>query len=298
MLSGCSSAAAVLNHPSLLGSRFCDNGSSRSQCFPELQAIFASLRVHSFRNSSQATPISDVSAQGRRRGGRSFDQVSLEFYGFSAEWLELFIVDATISGIASEILGNMLPVHSSRALMSTDYLLLVQTIDGIRWKPGPTHRKNPNLYIAIHCDGVEAGRTQAIRKLEPKWGHSLEISASPSVLVSLRLFHHSTVFLVQDKFLAAVDIDIAKLRKLCDSDGDSRVVPLELIGVKGELAGKPAGTISVRLTEKLRPAHFAIEQAQKKTETAGLGRTHSALLNAGDGVEQTVSATSDLASAL
>ncbi|KAJ6549375.1 hypothetical protein DFH09DRAFT_988954, partial [Mycena vulgaris] len=183
--------------------------------------------------------------------------------------------------------------------MSTDYLLLLQTVNGIPWTPGAKHRKEPNLYVAIHRDGVNAGRTHAIRKLEPKWGHSLEISAaSPSTRIFLRLFHHSSAPFVQDECLGQLDTDIASLLRVCGSDGEAKVVPLELTGFKGDLAGNPAGTISVCLTEKVRAGRLVIEQVQRKAENAGFGPTPSALMDAGDAVSQTLSATGDLASSL
>ncbi|KAJ6549386.1 hypothetical protein DFH09DRAFT_1086900 [Mycena vulgaris] len=103
---------------------------------------------------------------------------------------------------------------SSRSLMSTSYLLLgqqpvrtvhlaeltislVQTVDGISWKPGPTQGKAPNLYVAMYRDGVEAQRTPTIkRSLAPNWNYLLKM-----------VFHDSSLLFVRDKCLGTVDID-------------------------------------------------------------------------------------------
>ncbi|KAJ6549379.1 hypothetical protein DFH09DRAFT_1086893 [Mycena vulgaris] len=93
---------------------------------------------------------------------------------------------APISGTAAEIFKNMAPVSvisSSRTLMSTSYLLLVQTVDGIVWKPGPKHGKTPNLYVAVYQDGVELQRTPIIKRaLAPKWGHVMNMWPDRSIL--------------------------------------------------------------------------------------------------------------------
>ncbi|KAJ7434360.1 hypothetical protein FB451DRAFT_1379827 [Mycena latifolia] len=60
--------------------------------------------------------------------------------------------------------------------MSSDHSLFVQTVDGILWKPGSTHGKTPNLYVAIYRDGVEIQRTRTVkRELAPIWDHLSKI---------------------------------------------------------------------------------------------------------------------------
>ncbi|KAJ6542498.1 hypothetical protein DFH09DRAFT_990785, partial [Mycena vulgaris] len=181
--------------------------------------------------------------------------------------------------------------------MSTDYLLLVQTIDGIRWKPGPTHRKNPNLYVAIHCDGVEAQRTPTIKgTLAPNWNYLVKISSDqPVSSISLRVFHDSSLPFVRDKCLGAVDIGINALQQLCENDS---VAKLDLTGMAGRTKDKATGTLSVRLMSDTETAPLVLEKAQKEMERLALGPGASAAMKAGGVVGESVSTASDLGSDL
>ncbi|KAJ7186202.1 hypothetical protein GGX14DRAFT_581209 [Mycena pura] len=50
------------------------------------------------------------------------------------------------------------------------YSLLVQSADGISWKPGPLHRKDPKFYVAISVDKTRIHRTHSVEgKPGPKW---------------------------------------------------------------------------------------------------------------------------------
>ncbi|KAJ7665616.1 hypothetical protein B0H17DRAFT_289558 [Mycena rosella] len=110
------------------------------------------------------------------------------------------------------------PIHSSS--------LPVQTVSGISWRPGPTHGKTPNLYVAIYLDGLEFQRTHTVkRELAPRWDYLSKLSNRTSK-ISLRLFHDSSLPFARDKCLGTVDTDIAGLVELCASDGDVQVGPL------------------------------------------------------------------------
>ncbi|KAJ7121462.1 WD40 repeat-like protein [Mycena epipterygia] len=167
--------------------------------------------------------------------------------------------------------------------MSLGYKLLLQSVDGIEWKPGPLHRKRPNLYIVIYQDGREVQRTHTIkRELAPKWDYLSKISADlPSSTVSLRLFHDSSIPLADDECLGVVDTDISTLSDLCGSAGEAKVVKLELKGVGGKLQGRPVGTVSVRLMRDKDAAVLAVEKIQQDVEDIGLGAKPSALMQAG-----------------
>ncbi|KAJ7480975.1 hypothetical protein FB451DRAFT_1171549 [Mycena latifolia] len=197
--------------------------------------------------------------------------------------------------------------------MSSDYSLFVHTVDGIVWKPGKTHGKTPNLYVAIYRDGIEIQRTRTVkRELAPTWDHLSKISSSSSV-ISLRLFHDSSVPFARDKCLGIVDIDVPTLKNLCVSNSDAKgdyiplcitpphsliVVKLELKGVDGEFKGKPAGTVSVWLISDAEAAALAAQKAQKDVQNIGLPATISTPVAAGGSFEEAASTASELGSAL
>ncbi|KAJ7121447.1 WD40-repeat-containing domain protein [Mycena epipterygia] len=184
--------------------------------------------------------------------------------------------------------------------MSLGYKLLVQSVEGIEWKPGPLHRKRPNLYIAIYQDGAEVQRTHTIkRELAPEWEYLSKIEADlPSSTISLMLFHDSSVPLVEDECLGAVDTDIATLSDVCGSVGEEKVARLELKGVGGKLKGRPTGTISVRLIRDTEAAVLAVEKAQRDVENMALGAKTSAIMQAGGVVAQSASTVNDFESVL
>ncbi|KAJ7033060.1 hypothetical protein C8F04DRAFT_1235038, partial [Mycena alexandri] len=171
--------------------------------------------------------------------------------------------------------------------MSSVHSLLVQSADGILWKPGPLHRKKPKFYVVIYRDGVEIQRTSSARgEPIPKWDHISTISAdSRSAGMSLRLFHHS---FLGDTCLGAVDTDISTLVDLCGSGSDAKVVKLDLIGVENEWKGKPMGTLSVSLMTPRAGAALAIDEVQKNLGNLGPGGSTSAFVTAGGVIEQAV----------
>ncbi|KAJ7480978.1 hypothetical protein FB451DRAFT_155281 [Mycena latifolia] len=176
--------------------------------------------------------------------------------------------------------------------MSSIYSLFVQTVDGITWKPGSTHGKKPNLYVAIHQDSAKVQRTRTVnRELAPTWDHTAKISDS-STAISLRIYHDSSIPFAPDKCLGTVDTDLSTLVKLCSSDGDAHAVRLELKGVDGKLKGRPVGTISVRLARGDEAvADQVVEPTKKDAERIGLPATTSTVMKTGGRVEQAASAS-------
>ncbi|KAJ7618708.1 hypothetical protein FB45DRAFT_1097407 [Roridomyces roridus] len=58
------------------------------------------------------------------------------------------------------------------SMSTTSSSLVVLSVSGISWKPGPLHGKKPNLYVALYRNGKELQRTRTVeRNLEPKWEH-------------------------------------------------------------------------------------------------------------------------------
>ncbi|KAF7335373.1 WD40 repeat-like protein [Mycena venus] len=141
--------------------------------------------------------------------------------------------------------------------MSSDYSLLIQSADGISWKPGSLHRKSPRFYVTIHQDGGKIHRIHTVTGgHSAKWDSISQISAdSPSARISLRLFHDSRL---GDECIASVDTDIKSLWDLCNSDGKAKVVKLDLLGVKGKLKGSTVGTLSVSLMATQEGAALAV----------------------------------------
>ncbi|KAJ7093773.1 hypothetical protein C8R44DRAFT_395363 [Mycena epipterygia] len=182
--------------------------------------------------------------------------------------------------------------HDNRMLDSTaTYSLLVQSVEGIAWKPSTLNHKRPNLYVVIYQDGIEVQRTHTIKHdLEPKWEYMAKIpSDSLSSTITLRLFHDSQLPWVRDKCLGAVDTNIAALLKHCGSDGEAKVVELELNGVDGKLKGRPGGTVSVKLMRDIDVAARAVEKAPKDVANIGLGTNTSTFMRTGSIVAQSAS---------
>ncbi|KAJ7861134.1 hypothetical protein B0H14DRAFT_2576276 [Mycena olivaceomarginata] len=184
--------------------------------------------------------------------------------------------------------------------MASTYSLLVQTVDGVSWKPAPLHRKTPRLYVAIHQAGVGVQRTNVIKgELSPQWDHLSKISSnSPTFTISLKLFHDSSLPFVRDTCLGAVDTTIDALLALCGTDGAPKVAKLELKSVTRFSEGRPAGTISVRLLPDDTAAEMAIEQAQKDVANLGLGATVSGIMSAAGIATESVSTANNLEAAL
>ncbi|KAJ7093766.1 WD40-repeat-containing domain protein [Mycena epipterygia] len=174
------------------------------------------------------------------------------------------------------------------------YSLLVQSVEGIAWKPGALNRKRPNLYVVIYQDGAEVQRTHTVkRQLTPKWEYLSKISAdTPSSTISLRLFHHSSLPFVEDECLGVVDTHIATLLELCECDDTTKAVKLEL-----KSDGNPAGTISVRLMKDIEAAALAVETAPKNVANIG-GTKASAVVETGSIVAQSASTIKGYESAL
>ncbi|KAJ7107903.1 WD40-repeat-containing domain protein [Mycena epipterygia] len=180
--------------------------------------------------------------------------------------------------------------------MSQGYKLLVQSADGVEWKPSPLHHKRPNLYVVIYQDGAEVQRTHKVKRdLAPKWEYLSKISADvPSSTISLRLFHDSSLPFVGDECLGVVDTDISALLEHCGSDGAKKVVKLEL----KDIDGKPVGSISVRLIRDVEAGALAIDMAQKDMEDIGLGAKSSVFMKGGGIVAHSASTVKDYTSAL
>ncbi|KAJ7697158.1 hypothetical protein B0H17DRAFT_1130472 [Mycena rosella] len=183
--------------------------------------------------------------------------------------------------------------------MSSSYSLLVQSVTGISWKPGPAHGKKPNLYVAIYQDGVEIKRTHTIkREIAPKWDYLANIPDPASSPISLRVFHDSSFPLVPDKHLATLNTSIPALLDQRGSEGDTKVLRLDLIGADGDQKGRPFGTISVRLMKVAEVAAVAIDKVQKAIEGVKLSGTESTLMKIGGILEHSKSTVEDLVSSL
>ncbi|KAJ7142344.1 hypothetical protein C8R44DRAFT_692221, partial [Mycena epipterygia] len=169
--------------------------------------------------------------------------------------------------------------------MSSSYSLLVQSADGISWNPGPLHRKKSKFYVRIYQDGVKIHRTPTV-KGEPslKWDDISIISTDPpSSTISLRLFRHSWL---GDTCIGVAETTAVALAELCGSDGDAKVVALELMAVKGTLTGRPVGHLLVKLMKDREAAPFVVNKAQRDVENVKPGTESSAFVEAGDVVKQ------------
>ncbi|KAJ7142333.1 WD40 repeat-like protein [Mycena epipterygia] len=112
----------------------------------------------------------------------------------------------------------------------------------------------------------------------------------PSSVISLQLFHDSRL---RDTCLGAAEINIGELMDLCvnDSDGDAKIVKLELMGMKGELKEKPLSTLFVSLMKKRQAAALAVGRSQRGVESSRPGATTAAFAEFEDVVTQTGQAT-------
>ncbi|KAF8169568.1 hypothetical protein K438DRAFT_1855195, partial [Mycena galopus ATCC 62051] len=182
--------------------------------------------------------------------------------------------------------------------MSSTYELLVQSAEGILWKPGPLRQKRPNLCVAVYKNDLEVHRTQALRGLEPHWDDLSTISAdSSSSTISLRLWHDSAL-LGRDVCLGIVDISFTDLLEMCSINNNENVVPLQLNRIREASNAKPTGTISVRLTRKVDVRSAVVEQARKDAAKIKPEATSSAILKTGEIVADAPSPSDTLQTAL
>ncbi|KAJ7107835.1 hypothetical protein C8R44DRAFT_986937 [Mycena epipterygia] len=162
--------------------------------------------------------------------------------------------------------------------MSSTYSLLIQSVEGVSWKPGLFHHKEPNLCVVIFQGDVEVQRTPTKRGLAPQWENLSKISSkSDSAAISLRLLNDS-LFPGGDSCLGVVDISIVALLEMCTSGDNGKFAKLQLKGVDGASRDKPAGTLSVRLMREVDTAVSALEQAQRDVAKIKLGPASSAIM--------------------
>ncbi|KAJ7127619.1 WD40-repeat-containing domain protein [Mycena epipterygia] len=209
-------------------------------------------------------------------------------------------MDAAYARRACTLMRHARPAPTPRNISSSRNTRMANVNNarycGITWKPS-TLNPRPNLYVVIYRDGSEVQRTHTIKHdLSPKWEYTATIpSDPPSSIISLRLFHDS---LVRDKCLGAVDTNIAELLKHCGSDGEAKVVELELKGVDGKLKGRPGGTVSVKLMRDIEAAALAVKTTPKNMADIGLGTKASAVMETGGIVAHSASTASGLELAL
>ncbi|KAJ7920231.1 hypothetical protein B0H13DRAFT_1867865 [Mycena leptocephala] len=119
--------------------------------------------------------------------------------------------------------------------MSSTYSLLIQSVEGVLWKPGLFHHKEPNLCVVICQRDVEVHRTRTKRGLAAQWENLSTFSAdSDSSAISFQLFHESSLP-GGGSCLGVVDISVVALLGMCTS-GD-KFAKLELKGVEGVAKG-------------------------------------------------------------
>ncbi|KAJ7323644.1 hypothetical protein DFH08DRAFT_1029250 [Mycena albidolilacea] len=134
-------------------------------------------------------------------------------------------------------------------MSSKSYTLIVQTPEGISWKPGLLRRQNPKFYVVVQLNGIEIHRTHAFKRPEPKWDSICPILAHSSSSLSLQLLRRSR--LRDDTCVGVAETWI--------------VVKLQLMGVKGEFTGRPVGTLDVCLRGH-QPAAFEIQRDVENVE--------------------------------
>ncbi|KAF8169598.1 hypothetical protein K438DRAFT_2024647 [Mycena galopus ATCC 62051] len=182
--------------------------------------------------------------------------------------------------------------------MSSTYKLLVQSAEGVLWKPGPLRQKRPNLCVAVYKDDLEVHRTRARRGLEPHWDDLSMISAdSSSSTISLRLWHDSAL-LGRDVCLGSVDLSFTELLEMCTINNNENVVSLPLKGIHEASNAKPTGTIFVCLTRKADVRSAVAEQAQRDAAKIKPEATSSVILKTGDIITDSPSSSDTLQTAL
>ncbi|KAF8134166.1 hypothetical protein K438DRAFT_1947590 [Mycena galopus ATCC 62051] len=166
--------------------------------------------------------------------------------------------------------------------MSSTYVLLVQSAEGILWKPGPLQRKTPNLYVAIYQDNrdVAVHRTRAKRSLTPEWRDCSTISAdSDASAICLRLWHDSALP-GGNLCLGAANITIAELRQMCPRDEDQKFAKLQPRDADDASSGKQVGTLLVCLMTEAVAAAPALEQAEADVQKIQHGPISAAIMKA------------------
>ncbi|KAJ7358617.1 hypothetical protein DFH08DRAFT_1075601 [Mycena albidolilacea] len=147
--------------------------------------------------------------------------------------------------------------------MSSNYTLIVQSTEGISWKPGLL-RQNPKFYVVVQLNGIEIHRPHAVRgQPAPKWDCICPILAHSSSSLSLQLLRRSR--LRDDTCVGVAETRIGALADLCTSENDANAVKLQLMGVKGELTGSPVGTLVVCLRGR-QPAAFGIQRDMENVQ--------------------------------
>ncbi|KAJ7611219.1 WD40-repeat-containing domain protein [Roridomyces roridus] len=166
-------------------------------------------------------------------------------------------------------------------MSTTGSALIVLSVTGISWKPGPLHGKQPNLYVALYRDGKEMQRSRTIeRTLQPKWEHMFNLAADWGSGISLRVFHDSSNPFSSDKCLGIATVDVPALA--------ARATPENATGGP---ANRNSGTISVRL---IQDTNQVAVLAVKETQNVRLGGAASKVLGTPDKITGEVSAISSL----
>ncbi|KAJ7687664.1 hypothetical protein B0H14DRAFT_894940 [Mycena olivaceomarginata] len=182
--------------------------------------------------------------------------------------------------------------------MSLTYSLLIQSIEGVLWNPGLFHHKEPNLCVVIsrkvsRCIGLQQNEDLRLNgKLSRGSGLNSDSSA-----ISLRLFHDSSLP-GADSCLGVIDISIGALLEMCIPGDNGKFAKLQLRGVHGTSKGKPAGTLSVRLTQHIDTAASALEQAQRDVKKLKLGPATSVIMQTAGIITNTPSTVEKLQSGL
>ncbi|KAJ7455882.1 WD40 repeat-like protein [Mycena latifolia] len=181
------------------------------------------------------------------------------------------------------------------------YAVLIQSASGVEWNPGRLHGEAPNLYVEIHLDGVRVHRTRTVRRdRSPTWNDLSTLSTdNHTSLISVKLFHDTTLAVLQDHCLGQFDIQIDALLKLCIANEESKVVPLELTAVEGRSKEKTTGIISLHLgTLTTGDAVRAIDEARKDVAATSEPSALSVIPQTVNLSTTVITRTADLASAL
>ncbi|KAF8207930.1 hypothetical protein K438DRAFT_1814655 [Mycena galopus ATCC 62051] len=157
-------------------------------------------------------------------------------------------------------------------MAAQSYSLLVESVTGIHWKPGPLtlHRDTPNLYVAIDVDDIRAHRTHAKRDFVAKWNDvSTLLADHQSSVILLRVFHDNSLGR-KDICLAKAEIEISALLGMCASKEDQKGVAVKLNHVD-EAEDMPSPTLVVHLETIRHVQAGAIAIANSEDDIANLG---------------------------
>ncbi|KAJ7246869.1 WD40-repeat-containing domain protein [Mycena haematopus] len=189
--------------------------------------------------------------------------------------------------------GQCQPFARSWVRVLTDVCdTLVKSAHSIEWNPGPFHGQKPNLYVKIHLDGEQIGRTRtAKRTIAPVWNEPFPIlSENLAAEISLKLFHDTSVPMREDPCVGSVDIQINSLVNLSStvageiSQFIARVghafclaASLQLVAVEGPSKGKPSGSLLVHMRiETSAQVKIAIDDTINAVAARGLGSVNPA----------------------